>query len=371
MNKKDLINEYVISTLEYNKLLKKGADYKETNKIALKLEKLDERIYWYKDFPEIYFDILKKESSLYENLMAILHIYDFDSFREIYVKKYRLFWDITDKFLLDDWYSLKKTKIDNNKDKIEKYNQWKSKNIEIHQKIIIEFNEILDSLEKKNYNEDWISSFWDTQNMEQITKHIEKHIWKVSDTFHEIVSDKVHIDVHLVKPEKWRDYYTIITSWMSDKKMNAPQWREDFWYSELIMCLPSNWKLDKDSFEDEKNNWPVMLLKMLARFPHEYNTWLSYKHTVPNWKEEEPYSKDIEMWCVFLTGSMGLISKDFFSLQINDEKNIKFLTVVPVYKEETKLKIAKWWDFLEKKLLDAWITELLDINRINIWAWIS
>ena len=43
MNKKDLINEYVISTLEYNKLLKKGADYKETNKIALKLEKLDER----------------------------------------------------------------------------------------------------------------------------------------------------------------------------------------------------------------------------------------------------------------------------------------------------------------------------------------
>jgi hypothetical protein len=45
MNKKDLINEYVISTLEYNKLLKKGADYKETNKIALKLEKLDERIY--------------------------------------------------------------------------------------------------------------------------------------------------------------------------------------------------------------------------------------------------------------------------------------------------------------------------------------
>jgi hypothetical protein len=38
---------------------------------------------------------------------------------------------------------------------------------------------------------------------------------------------------------------------------------------------------------------------------------------------------------------MGLISKDFFSLQINDEKNIKFLTVVPVYKEETKLKIAK------------------------------
>jgi hypothetical protein len=45
--------------------------------------------------------------------------------------------------------------------------------------------------------------------------------------------------------------------------------------------------------------------------------------------------------------------------------------VVPVYKEETKLKIAKWWDFLEKKLLDAWITELLDINRINIWAWIS
>ena len=28
--------------------------------------------------------------------------------------------------------------------------------------------------------------------------------------------------------------------------------------------------------------WPIQMLKFLARFPHEYKTWLGWGHTIPN-----------------------------------------------------------------------------------------
>ena len=41
----------------------------------------------------------------------------------------------------------------------------------------------------------------DSENIEAISEHIAEHIGPVDSVFHEIISDLVHIDVHVVKPD--------------------------------------------------------------------------------------------------------------------------------------------------------------------------
>src|SRR5262245_3288752 len=48
----------------------------------------------------------------------------------------------------------------------------------------------------------------DSANIALISDHIERHLGKVATVYHELVSDLVHIDVHLVGPTDDRPYHT-------------------------------------------------------------------------------------------------------------------------------------------------------------------
>lgn len=68
-------------------------------------------------------------------------------------------------------------------------------------------------------------------------------------------------------------------------------------YTELCIFLPANWPLEsepyqtiEETFKDENNYWPLRWLKKLARFPHEYNTWIGRGHTIPNGEAAEPFA---------------------------------------------------------------------------------
>lgn len=47
-------------------------------------------------------------------------------------------------------------------------------------------------------------------SIDEISDHIEKYIGEIDLVFHEIISDKVHIDVHWVKPTIARPYHTFV-----------------------------------------------------------------------------------------------------------------------------------------------------------------
>jgi hypothetical protein len=95
-------------------------------------------------------------------------------------------------------------------------------------------------------------------DMDLVQNHIEKYIGKVDMVFHELVSDKVHIDICLVNPTSTRNYYTLVTMGMSTLPMNCPQ--KAYGYLELYLCLPATWKLDQESLNNEDNYWPIRLL---------------------------------------------------------------------------------------------------------------
>src|SRR5262245_24163080 len=66
-------------------------------------------------------------------------------------------------------------------------------------------------------------AFGDGPTIDKITDHIGAFVGPADSVFHELISDLVHVDVHLVQPRKKRNYYTLVTSGMSDRPMAAPE----------------------------------------------------------------------------------------------------------------------------------------------------
>jgi Suppressor of fused protein (SUFU) len=201
--------------------------------------------------------------------------------------------------------------------------------------------------------------------MEAICQHVETHIGKIDMVFHELISDLVHIDVHQIKPTPERDFWTLVTTGMSDRPMTVPDGAPCSPYAELMICLPSSWPVTQEAFKDEENYWPVRLLKMLSRLPHEYDTWLAPGHTVPNNDPPEPYTPGTEFCCALMTTPLTT-PPEFDRLEVSPGKVVEFLGVVVLYEEEVNLKLKKGTEVLGPKLGKAGVTELLQPGRRNV-----
>ncbi|HHA2973699.1 suppressor of fused domain protein [Stenotrophomonas geniculata] len=205
------------------------------------------------------------------------------------------------------------------------------------------------------------------EHIEAIGAHIERHLGPVSGVFHEIISDLVHIDVHVVPATEQFPYLRLVTSGMSDLPMTVPDEVDADVprYMELMVTLPADWPISQDAFEDERNYWPVRLLKGLARLPHEYDTWLGFGHTIPNGHPSEPYAPGV--------GFDGAIvlppvtpPEDFAELALEDGKVISFMTIIPLYPEEMDLKLKKGAEALLDRFDAKNIQDVIEPGRVNV-----
>jgi len=200
-------------------------------------------------------------------------------------------------------------------------------------------------------------------SIEEISDHIENFIGKIDTVFHEIVSDQVHVDIHWVKPTKERPFHTLITSGMSDKPMSTPEDVENANFAELSICLPEEWNISEEDFEDEKNYWPIRWLKYMARFPHDYDTWLGWGHTLPNGDPAEPFAENTKLNTILLLPTI-VFGEEFHQLKLK-EKSINFLTLIPLYNEEVELKMKNGVEALFDGFDEYGITDILDVDRPN------
>jgi hypothetical protein len=192
-------------------------------------------------------------------------------------------------------------------------------------------------------------------NEELVLEHIEKHLGKVDDVFHEIVSDQLHIDILHINPHSDRNYHTFITNGMSTWNMNIPQRAEEQEYCELMITLPPDWSLENDI--DHENNWPIKVLKQLARMPYEQNSWIGYGHTVQNGNPEVPYPNNSELSNMLVAFPISVVTADsFIRLAISEMKVINFYCLIPITKDEAK--------FVKKRGIDA-LLFYFDKNRLN------
>lgn len=199
----------------------------------------------------------------------------------------------------------------------------------------------------------------------KIESCIEANIGTISFVYHELVSDNVHIDIHVVAPSETRNSYTLITSGMSDRPMPAPAGKENYRFTELTLSLPASWPLSGDELQDDDNYWPLKWLKTIARLPHEQNTWVSLGHTVPNGDPPKPFSSATELCCWIVSVPL-LFGRQFGQLKVDEEKTVHFFSLVPIYGEEMDFKLRKGAQPLIELLLRSGVNEVINPKRKNV-----
>jgi hypothetical protein len=199
-------------------------------------------------------------------------------------------------------------------------------------------------------------------NIEAISAHIERHVGPIDTVFHEIVSPTIHVDVHHVPPDAQRAFHVLVTSGMSDLPMTVPEGLGDLAFAEVVALLPREWPLTQEAFNDERNYWPVRTLKFLARFPHEYGSWLGLDHTIPNGDPPAPYADNTAFCGVILTVPISL-PREFFALELKDGRKIQFLAIAPLLEEEMELKLSKGTDALFDRFDKCGISDVIDVGR--------
>jgi len=206
----------------------------------------------------------------------------------------------------------------------------------------------------------------DDEAIAAISRHIEQHVGPISGVFHELISDQVHIDVHFVPPTADFPFNVLVTSGMSDRPMTVPAGAEDVRYAELCVLLPSTWPLGAvgQGTPRDEDYWPIEWLKYLARFPHEYHTWLGAGHTIPNGESAEPFAANTKLGCMLVLPAISL-PEAFGELQVSAEKTIHFYCLYPLYKEEMDLKMRQGFEAVLDKFEEHGITDVIDPDRPN------
>jgi hypothetical protein len=179
--------------------------------------------------------------------------------------------------------------------------------------------------------------------VDEITAHVERHLGPVPTVNHELVSVDVHVDVLHVPPREERPCHTLVTCGMSAKPMAAPDPALE--RAELLLVLPPSWDL-----ADEREQWPIGVLRFLSHMPHEYATWLGEGHTVPNGDPPEPYARGTKL-CGAMLVEPTLVPDGFEVLERADGP-VRFYGVALLHADEMELKLAEGADAL-LALLDA------------------
>ncbi len=188
--------------------------------------------------------------------------------------------------------------------------------------------------------------------------------------FHEIVSDIVHIDVHIMWPTEEQNFFVLYTSGMSDLPMTMPdqmppEHREMLKLAEVYLFLPGDWPIKTDGPMPDSVFWPIRMLKMMARFPHEYQTWLGWGHTIPNGPDYAPLDDSVGFGATVLVGGGD---GPLGSVTTQDGQRINLYNVIPAYKEEIEYKLKYGMEGLEKVFDEKRLNLVLDPKRPNLCA---
>jgi len=200
---------------------------------------------------------------------------------------------------------------------------------------------------------------------ESISNHVADKIGPIETVYHELVSDVVHVDVHWVKATDSRPFHVLVTSGMSALPMTVPEGDPSAHYAELFALLPENWKMQHDAWRDERWYWPVRWLKLLARLPHEYRTWLGFGHTVPNGDPPKPFAPNTDLCSVLVMKSISL-PVEAQSMQLRDGTPLEFFTLYPLHANELECKLREGTDALLDRFDAAGVSDVIDPLRPSV-----
>jgi hypothetical protein len=130
-----------------------------------------------------------------------------------------------------------------------------------------------------------------------------------------------------------RDFYTLVTGGMSDLPMRIPRGASAN-RTELVMYVP------------EPKEVYLEILRFLAHFPHEHNTWFGHGHTFPNGQPPQPYFEDSVLDTTLMISSIARPDSTLHERLKIDKDPVHLLWVVPITTAESEFKLQQGIDAL-------------------------
>jgi len=184
--------------------------------------------------------------------------------------------------------------------------------------------------------------------------------------FHEIYSPDIHLDVYYIRSDK-HNFNILLTAGMSTLAMNVPEdidGYEDLQFAELMALVPKDIDFADVHTGENPNDWIISMLKLTARFPHEYDTWIGEGHTLQYSADFEPYSDETEFAGAVLLPSATL-DEDFTEIR-RDGKLITIHSVFPLYRDEVEFKIENGYGRFFDLLIENDTKEVVDNGRESL-----
>jgi suppressor of fused protein SUFU len=199
----------------------------------------------------------------------------------------------------------------------------------------------------------------DPARLDAIEAHMTKHFGETSSVLHEIMSDLVHLDVHVIRPAAGRDRFTLFTTGMSDLPMAVPPGEDDHRLAELLLDLPASWPIDS---EDDRWYWPIDLLTRAARFPHLYETWLGHGHTITHEDPPEPWDASTRLCAALLLSPID-VPEEARTVRLPDGGTVQLLRLHAIHADEMQLELDRGLDALLDAFETCKVGEVLDPGR--------
>lgn len=218
--------------------------------------------------------------------------------------------------------------------------------------------------EQEDESEEIHPELYTEEEMDQVEKHICKYFGEFSEVFHEIVSPDIHVDICIIPPSKEKNYYTLVTMGMGAHRMNVPKELAEFKLErgELLVTLPPDWKLNRESMADERWYWPIRMLKFIARLPGEDNTWLGWGHTVTS-ADGKAYAENTKLCAAILVDQL-VAEEDAAICELPGGEEVNFYQLIPLYEEEVAFKCENSAEELLDMMED--LSFVVDIERRNV-----
>ena len=198
---------------------------------------------------------------------------------------------------------------------------------------------------------------------QEIQKHMQKYFPdRQEKVFYDRRSDYLQVDIHILEAPTKQDFHVLYTVGMSALPMQLP----DNFYpeyqmlerAELIALLPAEWKVEEPKEGEEPPEslwWPLDLLQYLARFPHEYKSWLGFGHVIPNSEKYVPYDEKSTKLCGVM---LSALHESISMFHAKDGTLLNLYALMPLYKEEI--------DFQQKEGSEALLQKMAGINGFGM-----
>lgn len=193
-------------------------------------------------------------------------------------------------------------------------------------------------------------ALYSPDELERLDNHIEKYFGKATTVVHEFFSEDIHVDVSIIPPHEEHNYYTLVTTGMGAFSMKIPsEYQEDGLPSriELMMCLPPEWNPES---KESQENWPVELLRYLARFPIIESTWLGYGHSIQN---GTPYADNTLLAGCVLLGVQDA-PEGAAVCKLSDGSWVGFYQVIPLTENDLMSAefMERYWEQVQPFMAD-------------------